>query len=149
MKGIVHVRCAAAFKGYTDGTVKDSVDGFMSTGDVGHFDDEGLLFIDGRADDMIVSGGENVYPQEIENLLAGHREVVDVAVVGVPDHDFGHRLRAVIVAGAGSNLDSETVRRYVKDNLARHKVPRDVLFVQEIPRNATGKVIRKELLDIP
>lgn len=147
-RGVVHVRCAAAFGGYTDGSSPAAIDGYMTTGDVGHFDAEGLLFIDGRADDMIVSGGENVYPQEVENLLITHPDVADVAVIGVDDEDFGQRLRAVIVTRSGSELDDAAVRSYVKENLARHKVPRDVLFVDDLPRNPTGKIIRRALADM-
>ena len=147
-RGEVFVRCAAAFKGYTDGTTKSMHDGYMSTGDVGHFDDEGLLFIDGRADDMIVSGGENVYPQEVEHLLAAHRDVADVAVLGVPDPEYGQRLRAVVVLREGASLDVDGVRAYVKSQLARHKVPRDVVLVPDLPRNPTGKVVRKALLEM-
>ncbi|WP_425584360.1 acyl-CoA synthetase [Tsukamurella soli] len=149
VKGRVFVRAGAAFEGYTDGRTKEVIDGFMSSGDMGHFDAEGLLFIDGRDDDMIVSGGENVYPQEVENLLSAHPEVLDVAVIGVDDADFGARLRALVVRTAGSALDVEGVRDHVRANLARYKVPRDVIFVDELPRNPTGKLIRKQLREIP
>ncbi|GGL31418.1 AMP-binding protein [Nocardia jinanensis] len=147
-KGRIFVRTGAPFEGYTDGGHKQIIDGHMSTGDIGHFDEEGLLFVDGRDDDMIVSGGENVYPLEVEHLLADHPGVADVAVVGVDDPEFGKRLRAVIVAAPGAALEPQAVRDHVKANLARHKVPRDVLFVEVLPRNATGKVVRRALQEL-
>ncbi|WP_373864728.1 AMP-binding enzyme [Nocardia pseudovaccinii] len=148
MKGRVFVRSGAPFEGYTDGRHKQIIDGYMSTGDMGHFDSDGLLFIDGRDDDMIVSGGENVYPLEVENLLAELPGVDEVAVIGVDDPEFGKRLRAVIVAAVGAELDAQTVKDHVKANLARYKVPRDVVFIDELPRNATGKVLRRKLEEL-
>jgi fatty-acyl-CoA synthase len=94
---------------------------------------------------MIVSGGENVFPREVEDLLTEHPEIDDVAVIGVPDEQFGQRLRAFVVRAAGSQLSEDVVRDYVRDNLARFKVPRDVVFVDVLPRNATGKVLKREL----
>ncbi len=117
----------------------------MSSGDVGHFDAQGRLYIDGRDDDMIVSGGENVFPQEVEELLIGHERVADAAVVGVADEDFGKRLAAYVVVVGGVEVGGEELRAYVKENLARYKVPRDIVFVEELPRNATGKVLKREL----
>ena len=134
-------------EGYTGGGGKDSLDGLMSSGDVGHFDEEGRLFIDGRDDDMIVSGGENVFPQEVEELLHRHDAVADAAVVGVPDDEWGQRLRAVVVKREGKKLSEDQVKGYVKEHLARYKVPRDVQFTDELPRNATGKVLKRELRD--
>jgi fatty-acyl-CoA synthase len=115
---------------------------------MGHFDQSGLLHIDGRDDDMIVSGGENVYPLEIENLLAERADVDDVAVIGVDDPEFGKRLRAFVVPASGSVVDEQEIKTYVKANLARYKVPREVVIVDELPRNPTGKVVRAELKDI-
>jgi fatty-acyl-CoA synthase len=117
----------------------------MSTGDLGHIDEEGRLFIDSREDDMIVSGGENVYPGEVEDLLAKHPKIADAAVVGVEDKDFGQRLKAFVVTSGGAELSEDDVKTYVKDHLARYKVPRDVEFLDELPRNATGKVLKREL----
>jgi fatty-acyl-CoA synthase len=133
------------FEGYTGGGNKETVDGLMSTGDVGHFDDAGRLFVDGRDDEMIISGGENVFPREVEDLLADHEQIEDVAVVGVEDAEWGQRLKAFVVARAGSELTAEDVQEYVRQNLARFKVPRDVVFVEELPRNATGKILKREL----
>ncbi|SFI91721.1 acyl-CoA synthetase [Amycolatopsis sacchari] len=143
--GRVFVGSGLSFHGYTDGRQKEMIDGLLSTGDVGHFDENGLLFIDGRDDEMIVSGGENVFPVEVENLLVERPDVLEAAVIGVPDEQFGQRLKAFVVRAEGSDLDAETVREYVKSNLARYKVPRDVEFVEQLPRNATGKVLRTEL----
>ncbi|MFT4085943.1 MAG: AMP-binding protein [Gordonia sp. (in: high G+C Gram-positive bacteria)] len=139
------VRNGAPFEGYSDGRNKEIVDGYMSTGDMAYFDDDGLWFIAGRDDDMIVSGGENVYPLEIENLLAEHPGIADVAVIGVDDDEYGTRLRAFIVAEDGASLDADDLRAHVKSNLARYKVPRDIFFRDELPRNPTGKLVRREL----
>ncbi|WP_084477719.1 AMP-binding protein [Nocardia jejuensis] len=143
--GRIFARTIAPFEGYTDGRHKQIIDGYMSTGDTGHFDERGLYFVDGRDDDMIVSGGENVYPLEVENLLAELPGIEEVAVVGVPDVEFGKRLRAFVVASAGVALEPQAIKDHVKANLARYKVPRDVVFVEELPRNATGKVLRRRL----
>lgn len=143
--GTIFVANGMSFGGYTGGGHKEIVDGLLSTGDVGHFDENGLLFVEGRDDDMIVSGGENVFPLEVENLLAERPDVLEVAVVGVDDPEFGKRLRAFIVAAPGAARDPHQIRAYIKDNLARHKVPRDVVFIDEIPRNATGKILRTRL----
>jgi fatty-acyl-CoA synthase len=117
----------------------------MATGDVGHLDAAGRLFVDGRDDDMIVSGGENVYPGEVEELLLAHPQIIDAAVLAVPDADFGQRLRAFVVLMPGADLDADAVRDHVKARLARFKVPRDVLFRDAIPRNPAGKVARQQL----
>ncbi|TDO14919.1 fatty-acyl-CoA synthase [Mycobacterium sp. BK086] len=147
-RGRIFVRNGAPFSGYTDGRHKQVIDGYMSTGDMGHFTAEGLLFVDGRDDDMIVSGGENVFPQEVENLLESRDDVAEVAVVGVDDTEFGKRLRAFIVPEPGFELDTAEIKQFVKDNLARHKVPRDVVFVDDLPRNATGKLLRRVLVEM-
>ncbi|MEV4149849.1 acyl-CoA synthetase [Amycolatopsis sp. NPDC049691] len=144
--GRVFVGSGLSFGGYTDGRHKEIIDGLLSSGDVGHFDEDGLLFIDGRDDEMIVSGGENVFPIEVENLLVEREDVVEAAVIGVEDPEFGQRLKAFVVRTEDSKLDVDGVREYVKANLARYKVPRDVEFLDELPRNATGKVLRNKLL---
>ncbi|HXW58661.1 MAG TPA: acyl-CoA synthetase, partial [Solirubrobacteraceae bacterium] len=137
------VRNDLLFEGYTGGGSKDMLDGLMSTGDVGHFDDHGRLFVDGRDDDMIVSGGENVFPQEVEEMLLSHASVRDAAVIGVDDEEFGQRLKAFVVAVGP--VDEESLKQYVKQNLATFKVPRDVAFVSELPRSEQGKVLKREL----
>ena len=134
------------FEGYTTGGGKEERRGLLSSGDLGHFDD-GLLFIDGREDDMIVSGGENVFPDEIEELLRQHPAVADVAVVGVSDDEFGQALAAFVVL-PNRQLSREDVRSYVRDNLARYKVPRVwSSSLNQLPRNATGKVLKRSLAE--
>jgi fatty-acyl-CoA synthase len=142
--GRIFVGNLSQFEGYTGGGSKQVIQGLLSSGDVGHFDERGRLYIDGRDDEMIVSGGENVFPAEVEELLAGHEQIADVAVVGVADEQFGQRLKAFVVKRGGT-LSEDDVKNYVKENLARYKVPRDVAFVDELPRNATGKVLKREL----
>jgi fatty-acyl-CoA synthase len=144
-RGRIFVANEMVFEGYTGGGGKEIVGGLMSTGDTGHFDEAGRLFVDGRDDEMIVSGGENVFPREVEDLLADHVEIEEAAVVGVHDEKFGQRLKAFVVARNGSQLSEESVQIYVKENLARYKVPREVVFLDELPRNATGKVLKREL----
>jgi fatty-acyl-CoA synthase len=144
--GRIFVANEFVFEGYTGGGSKEVIDGLMSTGDVGHLDSEGMLFVDGRDDEMIVSGGENVFPREVEDLLADHPAVEEVAVVGVLDQEFGQRLLAYVVLREGAALSQQEAQAHVKANLARFKVPRDVIFLPELPRNATGKVVKRELV---
>ena len=143
--GRIFVNNGFAFEGYTGGGTKEVIDGLMSTGDVGHFDSNGFLHVDGRDDEMIVSGGENVFPREVEELLAEQDGVDEAAVIGVSDEQFGQRLAAFVVRTPGSTVDEDAVRAYVRDHLARYKVPRDVTFLDELPRNPTGKVLKREL----
>jgi fatty-acyl-CoA synthase len=133
------------FEGYTGGDNKESVDGLVSTGDVGWFDDDGRLFVEGRDDDMIVSGGENVFPGEIEEFLVGHEAVREVAVIGVDDDEMGQRLAAFVVPAEGTQPDPDALRSFVKENLANYKVPRDIEVVDELPRTETGKILRRKL----
>jgi fatty-acyl-CoA synthase len=133
------------FDGYSGGGTKEVVDGLMNTGDLGHLDGQGRLFIDGREDDMIVSGGENVFPQEVEEVLRSHEAVADVAVIGVDDEEFGQRLEAYVVAGPGASPSRDELKAHVKRRLARYKVPREIVFLGELPRNPTGKIVRSEL----
>jgi fatty-acyl-CoA synthase len=144
-RGRIFAANEMVFEGYTGGGGKEIVGGLMSTGDMGHFDAAGRLFVDGRDDEMIVSGGENVFPREVEDLLADHEQIEEAAVIGVPDEQFGQRLKAFVVTREGSDLDEPAIQEYVKQNLARYKVPREVVFVEELPRNATGKVLKREL----
>jgi acyl-CoA synthetase (AMP-forming)/AMP-acid ligase II len=143
--GRIFVANEMVFEGYTGGGNKEIVRGLMSTGDVGRFDAGGRLFVDGRDDEMIVSGGENVFPREVEDLLADHDQIEEAAVIGVSDEKFGQRLKAFVVLRDGAQLDEDDVKAYVKANLARYKVPRDVVFMEQLPRNATGKVLKREL----
>ncbi len=144
--GRIFVANEMLFEGYTGGGGKQTIDGLMSTGDVGHFDTEGRLFVDGRDDEMIVSGGENVFPREVEDCIHHLDGVAEAAVVGVDDDEFGQRLRAFVVREPGAELSADDVRAYVRRNLARYKVPRDVIFLDELPRNATGKIVKRDLV---
>jgi len=144
-RGRVFVGSTAPFEGYTGGGAKEIVDGLLSTGDVGHFDEEGRLYIDGRDDEMIVSGGENVFPREVEELLVTHPAIADAAAIGVDDPEFGQRLRAYVVRRDGEEVSGDEIRDFVKENLARYKTPRDVVFLDELPRNPTGKILKREL----
>jgi acyl-CoA synthetase (AMP-forming)/AMP-acid ligase II len=143
--GRIFVGNEMLFEGYTGGGGKDVIAGLMSTGDVGHLDRGGRLFVDGRDDEMIVSGGENVFPREVEDLLSSHDGIDEAAVIGVPDEQFGQRLKAFVVRAGSQRVSEAEIKDYVKANLARYKVPRDVEFLSELPRNATGKVLKREL----
>ncbi|MDA0252423.1 MAG: long-chain-fatty-acid--CoA ligase FadD2 [Actinomycetota bacterium] len=136
------------FEGYTGGGNKEVIDGLMSSGDVGYFDEDGLLYVSGRDDEMIVSGGENVFPAEVEDLISGHPDVIEATALGVDDKDFGQRLRAFVVLKEGVETTEETIKDYVRDHLARYKVPREVIFLAELPRNPTGKILKRELRQI-
>ncbi|HNN47771.1 MAG TPA: AMP-binding protein [Marmoricola sp.] len=143
--GRIFVGNSMLFGGYTgkEGGHKEMIDGLMSSGDVGRFDNHGLLFVEGRDDEMIVSGGENVFPAEVENALARHSSVHEAAAIGVPDHEFGQRLRAFVVTV--DEVSEDDLKAWVKQQLARYKVPREIIFLEELPRNATGKILKREL----
>jgi acyl-CoA synthetase (AMP-forming)/AMP-acid ligase II len=143
--GQIVVRGGKQFEGYTSGTTKDFVDGFMASGDLGYLDDAGRLFVVGRDDEMIVSGGENVYPIEVERALAEHPDVAEAAVIGVDDEEYGQRLAAFVVLEKGTHCTAEALKAHVRQNLANYKVPRDVSVVPELPRGSTGKIVRAEL----
>ena len=144
-KGRVLVGSNLRMDSYTGGGGKEIIDGLVVTGDVGHIDRRGRLFLAGRDDDMIVSGGENVFPAEVEEALTNHPGVVEAAVIGVQDAEFGQRLKAFVVPLAGSEVTAEELKGYVHDRLARFKTPREVVFVDGLPRTATGKIIKFEL----
>jgi fatty-acyl-CoA synthase len=144
--GRIFVGNEMMFEGYTGGGSKEVINGLMATGDVGHFDRGGRLHVDGRDDDMIVSGGENVFPGEVEDLLSGHKGVADVAVFGIDDEKFGQRLKAAVVKRKGQTVTEKQLKDYVKANLAAYKVPREIQFVDELPRTATGKILKRELV---
>ncbi|WP_419186589.1 acyl-CoA ligase FadD12 [Mycolicibacterium peregrinum] len=144
--GTIYVRNSTQFDGYTSGSTKDFHEGFMSSGDVGYLDEAGRLFVVGRDDEMIVSGGENVYPIEVEKVLAGHVDVAEAAVIGVDDEQYGQRLVAFVrVSGAATPND---LKAYVRENLANYKVPREITVLAELPRNSTGKIDRRQLQEI-
>jgi fatty-acyl-CoA synthase len=146
--GRIFVGNTFPFEGYTGGGHKQIIDGLMSSGDVGYFDEHGLLYVSGRDDEMIVSGGENVFPAEIEDLISGHPEVVEATALGVEDKEWGHRLRAFVVKTDGASIGEDDIKTYVREHLARYKVPREVVFLNELPRNPTGKILKRELREM-
>jgi fatty-acyl-CoA synthase len=146
--GRIFVGTFFPFEGYTGGGNKEIIDGLMSSGDVGYFDSDGLLYVSGRDDEMIVSGGENVFPAEVEDLISGHPEVIEATAIGVEDKEFGQRLRAFVVCKDGAALTEDAIKDYVRNHLARYKVPREVIFLAELPRNPTGKILKRELRQI-
>jgi fatty-acyl-CoA synthase len=146
--GRIFVGNAMLFEGYTGGGSKDQIDGLMATGDVGRFDESGRLFVEGRDDEMIVSGGENVFPKEVEDVLGGHSAVAEAAAIGVDDEKFGQRLRAFVVVRGGKDVSEQQLKEHVKANLARYKVPREIVFLDGLPRNPTGKVLKRELAEM-
>ncbi|QIK76058.1 AMP-binding protein [Nocardioides piscis] len=141
--GRIFVGNSLLFEGYTGGGTKAMVDGLMSSGDVGRFDENGRLFVDGRDDEMIVSGGENVFPKEIEDCLVSHPAVVEAAAVGIDDDEYGKRLRAFVAVS--DDVSEDDLKDHIKANLARYKVPREIVVIPELPRNATGKVMKRDL----
>ncbi|MFC5675839.1 AMP-binding protein [Aeromicrobium endophyticum] len=145
--GVIHVGNDMPFGGYTDGNTKSFAEGLMHSGDVGYFDEDGRLFVSGRDDDMIVSGGENVFPRELEDALIDHPDITDVVVTGVPDQTFGQVLAAYVVVRDGASLSEDDVKQYAKTHVARFAVPGRLMFLDELPRNPTGKVMKRELPD--
>jgi acyl-CoA synthetase (AMP-forming)/AMP-acid ligase II len=143
--GRIFVRNSMLFEGYAGGGSKALIDDLMATGDVGHLDESGLLFVEGRADDMVISGGENVYPEEVEAALLAHPAVADAGVIGIADPELGQRLRALVVCEPGADVGADDLREFAKTRLANFKVPREIVFVEKLPRNATGKIVRREL----
>jgi fatty-acyl-CoA synthase len=146
--GTIFVRNSTQFDGYTSGATKDFHDGYMSSGDVGYLDADGRLFVVGRDDEMIVSGGENVYPIEVETTLAAHPEVTEAFVLGADDEEYGQRLVAFVVLGDGATATPEDLKAHVRENLANYKVPRDITVLTELPRGSTGKILRRELAQL-
>jgi acyl-CoA synthetase (AMP-forming)/AMP-acid ligase II len=145
--GGIYVRNSTQFDGYTSGKTKDFHQGFMSSGDVGYLDDAGRLFVVGRDDEMIVSGGENVYPIEVEKTLAAHPDVTEASVIGIDDEQFGQRLAAFVVLNPGASTSPDDLKQHVRENLANYKVPRAISVLDELPRSSTGKIVRRELQD--
>ncbi|CAM3476415.1 acyl-CoA ligase FadD12 [Mycobacterium colombiense] len=147
--GSIYVRNNTQFDGYTSGSTKDFHAGFMSSGDLGYLDEAGRLFVVGRDDEMIVSGGENVYPIEVEKILAAHPDVAEASVIGVDDEQYGQRLAAFVVLEPGAALDAgaapEALKQHVRENLANYKIPREITVLDELPRSSTGKILRAEL----
>jgi acyl-CoA synthetase (AMP-forming)/AMP-acid ligase II len=143
--GVIYVGNSMMFAGYTDGRTKDFREGLMHSGDLGYFDEEGRLFVAGRDDDMVISGGENVFPRELEDALIEHPKIQDVVVTGIPDREWGESLAAYVVVRDGETMTKDEVIDYAKEHVARYAVPRAVQFIHELPRNPTGKVMKREL----
>ena len=145
-RGRIFVGHEMLFEGYTDGRAgRERIEGMLTAGDLGRLDSDGRLFVDAREDDMIISGGENLYPGEIEEVLHEHPGVGEVAVVGADDEEFGQRPVAFVVPAPDVALSAEDVDAFARKHLSRFKVPRDVVIIEELPRNALGKVLRREL----
>jgi acyl-CoA synthetase (AMP-forming)/AMP-acid ligase II len=146
--GEIQIKSPTIMKGYwgnADATAKSIVDGWFLTGDAGYFDEEGYLYIHDRVKDMIVSGGENIYPAEVENALMGHAGIADAAVIGVPDEKWGEAVKACVVAKPGASLTADDVIAFCKTRIAAYKCPKTVDIVAALPRNPSGKVLRREL----
>jgi fatty-acyl-CoA synthase len=146
--GELYVKSKLLVAGYhqdAEATASSMVDGYFSVGDLARKDRYGRYFIEGRKRDMVISGGVNVYPAEVEGVLEQHPEVGEVAVVGVPDREWGERVRAFVVARAGTHLDEGSLKAFARERLAGPKVPRDFVFLDALPRNPTGKVLKREL----
>jgi fatty-acyl-CoA synthase len=146
--GTIFVRNSTQFDGYTSGATTDFHDDYMSSGDVGYLDEAGRLFVVGRDDEMIVSGGENVYPIEVEKILAAHPEVSEASVLGVDDEQYGQRLVAFVVLGPGGSASPDALKAHVRENLANYKVPRTIRVLRSLPRGSTGKILRRDLQDL-
>src|SRR6195952_1004384 len=146
--GTIFVRNSTQFDGYTSGATKDFEDDYMSSGDVGYLDADGRLFVVGRDDEMIVSGGENVYPIEVEKILAAHSEVSEASVLGVDDAQYGQRLAAFVVLADGASTTPDALKAHVRENLANYKVPRSITVLRSLPRGSTGKILRRELQEL-
>lgn len=144
--GRVFVGSRTTFDGYTDGTDRERTRGLVFTGDVGRVDEEGRLTIVGRADDMVITGGENVHPTEVEEVLRQNADVADVAVVGVPDSVYGSSLVAHIVPVAGITPHADILLAWSRDRLGPNHRPREIVFHDELPRNPTGKVLKRVLV---
>jgi fatty-acyl-CoA synthase len=147
--GEIQIRSKGVMKGYwnrPDATAEAiDAEGWFSTGDAGFFDPDGYLFIHDRVKDMIVSGGENIYPAEVENALFSHPDVADAAVIGVPDERWGEAVKAVVVLHAGAEFDPAALIAHCRERIAVYKSPKSVDVVHALPRNPSGKVLRREL----
>ncbi|HWB68327.1 MAG TPA: AMP-binding protein [Mycobacteriales bacterium] len=143
--GRIFAGSSMSFEGYTSGEDKARLGTLASIGDLGRIGDDGRLYVEGRDDDMIISGGENVFPAEVEDVLHQHSAVADVTVVGVADDRFGQALVAHVVLRDGETVTGDDLRTHVKQRLATYKVPREIVFHDALPRNETGKVLKRLL----
>jgi fatty-acyl-CoA synthase len=149
--GELYVKNDMLVAGYHDdeaATKQSMIDGFFSVGDLARRDAAGYYFLEGRKRDMIISGGVNVYPAEVESVLEQHPEIAEAAVVGVPDREWGERVRAFVVRKRGSTMDQAALASFVRERLAGPKVPRDYVFINVLPRNPTGKVLKRDLREM-
>jgi long-chain acyl-CoA synthetase len=148
--GEIWVKGPNVFAGYLDDPEATArvltPDGWLRTGDIAVCDDDGRLYLVDRAKDLIIVSGFNVFPAEVEDVLAGHPDVVEVGVVGVPHPHTGEAVRAFVVLRPGASVDEDTLIDHARDHLARYKAPSKVLFVDELPRNANGKLVRRDLI---
>ena len=120
-------------------------DGWLRTGDAGYMDEDGYLFVHDRVKDMIISGGENIYPAEVESAIFGHPAVAEVAVIGVPDEKWGESVKAVVVLKEGQTATSDELIAFARTRIAGFKTPRSVEFIEALPRNPSGKILKREL----
>jgi acyl-CoA synthetase (AMP-forming)/AMP-acid ligase II len=146
--GEIVIRSGFIMKGYwnRDDATREAIrDGFFHTGDAGYFDEDGYLYIHDRVKDMIVSGGENVYPAEVENAIFGAPGVADVAVIGVPDEKWGEAVKAIVVKKPGEDPSPESIIAWARERIAAYKCPKSIDFIEALPRNPSGKILRKDL----
>jgi acyl-CoA synthetase (AMP-forming)/AMP-acid ligase II len=146
--GDIIVQSKSVMAGYwrmPDETDKAVVDGWLHTGDMAYYDERGYIYIVDRKKDMIITGGENVFPREVEEVLYRHPAVSECAVIGVPDEKWVERVHAVITLREGQNASADEVMAFCKEHLARYKAPRSVEFVDSLPRNPQGKILKREL----
>ncbi len=147
-QGELYVRSASAFSTYYkahDKYLEDQRGQYQTVGDIAYFDEEGFFFICDRKKDMIISGGVNIYPAEIEDTLEHHPQIDDVAVFGIPDEEWGEAVHAVVVLSAGADLSAEDIQAYARQHLTGYKVPRSISFMEEIPRTGSGKILKRDL----
>ena len=146
--GEIVIKANFVMKGYwnrPEATADAVRDGFFYTGDAGYFDEDGFLYIHDRVKDMIISGGENIYPAEVENAVFAHPDIADAAVIGIPDEKWGESVKAIVVAKPGTNPKPEDIIAFTKDRIASYKCPKSIDFIEALPRNPSGKILRKDL----
>ena len=146
--GELFVRSPSVFADYYkqhDRFEDDHRDGFQTVGDIAYRDDEGFLYICDRKKDMIISGGSNIYPAEIDAALEQHPDVYEAAGFGIPSEEWGESVHAVVVARPGADLDEEAMAAHARAHLARYTVPRSISWLDELPKTATGKILKREL----
>ena len=135
----------ACYWNLPEATESSLKDGWMHTGDAAYMDEDGYVFIQDRIKDMIISGGENVYPAQVESAIYGHPSVGEVAVIGVPDDTWGEAVKACVVPKPGTKIDEADIIAWTSERLAKFKVPKSIDVIDVMPRNASGKILRKDL----